>query len=561
MLRHASGHGNVTTKEEDVIEKQRKVRWWATIALAIGLSGPALADQKDTLIVALDTLGAQTMDPILEGRAPHAHYQAPVYDALIGFNYEKGGLGPGVAERWERAADNMSWTFYLRKDVRWHNGDPLTAHDVKFSLERTMSKESIASRAKSLRKAVKSIEVIDDHTVRVHTKKVNIHFPAGLSRAVFQEGQLMPKKYIEKVGVKEFRKNPIGSGPWKFVKSVPGDYVEYEAVDYPHFRGTPNFKRLRILLVPEESTRVAMVRTGEAAIASISPDSIAEVEAAKLKLISVPGTMQAIYGFYGMYKDSQKNNPLRDVRVREALSLAIDRQQIIDHVMNGRAKIPMPFATYAYAVDTDIERWQKWGKTALRYDPKRAKELLAEAGYPNGFDMTFANTALPGTPFMTQIGVAVADFWSKLGVTVKLDTYEWGAFRLMYRGEQKKLTGKVSMFRTAGRPVAVARYRSAFWSGSTLARIGNTKFCDSVCKAYDAIQDQLLTEPDDAKRYTATNKMLQLIADTWMAVPIIEGQGYWAVNPKKVGAFKPIPGRHEFGDVFERMPRPEQKTW
>jgi len=70
-----------------------------------------------------------------------------------------------------------------------------------------------------------------------------------------------------------------------------------------------------------------------------------------------------------------------------------------------------------------------------------------------------------------------------------------------------------------------------------------------------------LTEPDDAKRYTATNKMLQLIADTWMAVPIIEGQGYWAVNPKKVGAFKPIPGRHEFGDVFERMPRPEQKTW
>ena len=90
MLRHASGHVNVTTKEEDVIEKQRKVRWWATIALAIGLSGPALADQKDTLIVALDTLGAQTMDPILAGRAPHAHYQAPVYDALIGFNYEKG---------------------------------------------------------------------------------------------------------------------------------------------------------------------------------------------------------------------------------------------------------------------------------------------------------------------------------------------------------------------------------------------------------------------------------------------------------------------------------------
>ena len=111
----------------------------ASAILLFAISSQAL-EQKGTLIVALDTLGGQTMDPILEGRAPHAHYQAPVYDALIGFNYEKGGLGPGVAERWERSADNMSWTFYLRKDVRWHNGDPLTAHDVKFSLERTMSK-------------------------------------------------------------------------------------------------------------------------------------------------------------------------------------------------------------------------------------------------------------------------------------------------------------------------------------------------------------------------------------------------------------------------------------
>ena len=164
------------------------------------------------------------------------------------------------------------------------------------------------------------------------------------------------------------------------------------------FAGRLSSSAWRILLVPEESTRVAMVRTGEAAIASISPDSIAEVEAAKLKLVSVPATMQAIYGFYGLYKDSEKDNPLRDVRVREALSLAINRQEIIDHVMNGRAKIPMPFATYSYAVDTDIKRWQQWGENALRYDPKRAKELLTEAGYPNGFDMTFANTALPGTP-------------------------------------------------------------------------------------------------------------------------------------------------------------------
>ena len=534
------------------------------VPLLLVLTGNAAAadEPKGTLVVALETLGGQTMDPILEGRAPHAHYQAPVYDALIGFNYEKGGLGPGVTEKWELTDDGNSWTFHLQKGLTWHNGDPLTAHDVKFSLERTMSEESIASRASALRRNVKSIEVIDDHTVKVFTNGVQVHFPAGLSRAVFQEGQLMPKKYIEEVGVEEYRKNPIGSGPWKFVKSVPGDYVEYEAWDHPHWRGKPKFKTLRILLVPEESTRVAMVRTGEAAIASISPEAIQEVESANLKVVSVPGTMQAIYQFWGLWQDQHKDSPLNDVRVREALSLAIDRQAVIDHVMYGQASWPLPFATFDYAVDTDIERWKKWSEEALRYDPKRAKELLAEAGYPNGFDMEFANTALPGTPYMTQIGVAVADFWQKIGVNVKIVNYEWGAFRLLYRGDQKKLAGRASMFRTAGRPIAMARYAGTFTNTNKGHHLfGVPDDCDERCQKSDAAHKAAVSSQDEKERFDNTNNMLEIVADSWMAVPIIEGKGYWAINPEKVGKFTPIPGRHEFGDVFERMQHPEDAPW
>lgn len=529
--------------------------WMFTVGFA------AAADQKGTLVVALETLGGQTMDPILEGRAPHAHYQAPVFDALVGYDYEKGGIGPGVAERWELGPDGQSWTFFLQKGLKWHNGDPLTAHDVKFSLERTMSKDSLASRATALRRNVKSIDVIDDHTVRVNTKGVQVHFPASLSRAVFQEGQLMPKKYIESVGVEEFRKNPVGSGPWKFVESVPGDYVEYEAVDHDHWRGKPSYKRLRILLIPEESTRVAMVRTGEAAIASISPESISEAKAAKLKVISVPATMQAIYQFWGAWREDQKDNPVSNPKVREALSLAIDRQAIIEHVMYGEASWPMPFATFGYSSDMSQNRWRAWSKEALRYDPKRAKELLAEAGYPDGFELKFANTALPGTPYMTQIGIAIADFWTKIGVDVKLKNYEWGAFRLLYRGDQKKLSGGVSMYRTAGRPMAAARY-SVFASrkeGQNL--FGSSAECPDSCKAFDALYRTVVSEKDDTKRQANTDKMIESVADSWIAVPVLEGKGYWAINPDKVGAFKPIPGRHEFGDVFERMPRPEQKAW
>src|SRR5882724_11524308 len=128
---------------------------------------------------ALDTSAAD-----MDTRAPHAHYHAPIWDSLVGFDLENGGIGPGVAERWEQAADGKSWTFYLRKGLRFHNGDPVTAQDVKFSLERVMSPESISSGAAALRRAVDRIEVVDDLTVRVYTKGVIPQFAASLSRAV-----------------------------------------------------------------------------------------------------------------------------------------------------------------------------------------------------------------------------------------------------------------------------------------------------------------------------------------------------------------------------------------
>src|SRR5438552_9739336 len=433
-------------------------------SLLAGAVMPATAADKDTLVIALDTLGAQVMDPIFDTRAPHAHYQAPIWDSLVGFDVEKGGIGPGVAERWERAADGKSWTFYLRKGLKFHNGDAVTGHDVKWSLERIMTPESISSGAAALRRAIDHIEVLDDHTVRVHTKGVIPHFAASLSRAVFMEGTVMPKKYIETVGAEGFREKPTGSGPWKFVRLVPGDRTEYEAVTTPHWRGTPQFKKLTLLLVPEQSTRIAMVRTGEASIVSIGPEAIKEAQAGGMKIVSVPGTMQAVYMFWGLYRPEAKGSPLTDVRVREALSLAIDRQQLIDHVMVKQARWPMPFATFRYSSDMDLARWDDWAKTALRYDPPRAKKLLAEAGFPNGFPMTFWNTALPGTPFMVQIGEAVAGFWEKIGVKVEMKTVEWGVFDPMSRGEQKGLVGTASMYRTAGRPEPIPRYATTFVS-------------------------------------------------------------------------------------------------
>jgi len=536
--------------------------WALAMLLAAAACWPASAqNQKGTLVFTVESLGAQTLDPILEARPGNAVYQAAMYDSLVGFDLEKGGVGPGVAEQWQMSDDGLSWTFTLRPGQKFHNGDPLTAQDVKFSLQRQMLPHSLASAAATMRRTIKSIDVVDDLTLRITTSNPQISLPASLSRAVAPEGAVMPKSYIEKIGEDDFRKKPIGSGPWRFVRNVPGDRIEFEAVNYPHWRGTPNFKNLHVLLVPEESTRVAMVRTGEAGIASIGPETMLSATRGGLEVLSVPGTMQALYQFWGVYRPEFKNSPVADRRVREALSLAIDRQQLIDHVMNGKARMPYPFAAFGYTEYISHDRWEKWTREALRYDPAAAKKLLAEAGYPNGFELNFANTALPGTQFMVDIGTAIADMWTKIGVRVKLKHYEWGSFAPLVRGDQQQLAGGASMYRTAGRPDVPWRYSASFASDSEQHLIGEKGSCDETCQEFDRIYQQLLGERDPVKRTALTDRMVELVADTWTAVPIIEGMGYYAVNTRQVGQFAPIPGRHELGDVFERIPRADQKPW
>src|SRR6266542_4815734 len=173
--------------------------------LAVSASNPLAAQtQKGTLVFTVESLGAQTLDPILEGRPGNAVYQAAMYDSLVGFDLKKGGVGPGVAERWELSPDGLTWTFFIRPDQTFHNGDKLTAHDVKFSLERQMGPGSLASAAASMKRTIKSIEVVDDLTVKVNTVSPQIGLPAALSRAVAPEGAIMSTNYIEKVGEEEF---------------------------------------------------------------------------------------------------------------------------------------------------------------------------------------------------------------------------------------------------------------------------------------------------------------------------------------------------------------------
>ena len=530
-------------------------------------------DPTGTLTVSLENLGAQTTDPILQTRAGHAQYQAPIYDALLGFNLESqyGGVGPGVAEEWGIDPDGNSWTFRLPEGLVFHNGEALTAEDVKFSLERTMFHvESLVGDGNRLSRQLRqppeeAIEVIDPLTVRMHTDGPKPHFWSLLTRAVFQGGQIMPKDYIESVGDDGFRAEPVGSGPWMYAGHSVGDYFQYEAFDKSH-RGIPHFAKMSLLIVPEESTKLAMVRTGQADIIDLVPESAPEVEAAGAKLTVVEGVGMFIYQFWGLYFDEAQALPIGDVRVRQAMSLAINRQDIIDYSLNGFGRPSMPFATFPTSVDVDVPRWQKWSEDTLVYDPERAKQLLAEAGYPDGFEVTFWSTNFSGTPYMNDLSQAVTGFWEEIGIETDLRIIESGIFipmtRLPSHDEWAEgYNGAVTIFRNAGRPLPVPRYQTTFHPDSNHVAFGDREHMTPLAEEYLRLHEIAISERDEAKRFKATNDILQLVADQWIGVPIVQGVSLYASNPDTVGRWQGIYGRGELGDVFHRIPHAEGNPW
>ena len=398
----------------------------------------------------------------------------------------------------------------------------------------------------------------------MNTTSPQIGLPAGLSRAVAPEGAIMPKNYIEKVGEEEFRKKPIGSGPWKFVRNVPGDRIEFTAVTTPHWRGRPHFKDLHDPAgAGGEHARGhgAHRRGGDRLDRARRPCSAPRAPGWRCWRCPAPCRRSSSSG--APASRSVKDSPIAKPRVRQALSLAIDRKQVIEHVMNGKAQhAAIRSRPSATPTIFSADRWKKWADEAYRYDPALAKKILAEEGYPNGFELKFANTALPGTQFMVDIGTAIADMWTKIGVKVTLKHYEWGAVR----ADGARRPGRA---RSAG-PRCTARPAGPTRRGATTAPsrprapqrlLGDKDNCHEACQEFVKTYKRAARRARPGKRTALNDHMVELVANSWTVVPIIEGMGYYAINTKKVGQFEAIPGRHELGDVFERIPRPEQKPW
>jgi peptide/nickel transport system substrate-binding protein len=302
----------------------------------------------------------------------------------------------------------LTYEFLIRKNAKFHNGDPVTGEDVKFTFDRYKG-----ASARLLKEKVKEVQIVAPNRVRFVLKEAWPDFMAFYGTSATGAAWIVPKKYVEKVGDDGYKKAPIGAGPYKFVSFTPGVELVMEAFpDY--WRKAPSVKRLIMKSITDESTRAAAVKTGEVDAGFLFGGAVAE------DLKRTPGVrVQAplLYGIYWLdFLDRwDPKSPWADKRVRLAASLAIDRDAINQAEMLGMGKSAGAFVPPQFDFALAVE--------PPRYDVARAKQLMAEAGYANGFD---AGDLTPLPPY-TTLGESVGNFLGVIGVRTRC--VRWSARR------------------------------------------------------------------------------------------------------------------------------------
>ncbi len=320
---------------------------------------------------------------------------------------------PSLAESWTVSPDSKVYEFRLRKGVKFHNGDTMTAEDVVFSFWRYR-----AAHAKTIHAKTEKVEIVNPYLVRFHFKEPFPDFFEYLVPGTTSIQWVVPKKYVERVGDLGFKKHPVGCGPYKFVEFVPGVKLVAEAFQ-EYWRKVPHIKRMEIYIVLEPSTRLTMARRGEVDIATQMQGVYYE------QLKKDPSLRHVLVGSsstWHILPTSQwdPKSPWSDIRVRKAASLAIDRKTLADIFMPGTD----PLGSIALVGDPNGVQFPP-----DPYDPAQAKKLLAEAGYPKGFD---GGKFYPYEGGYWPYGEQVATYWKAVGInveTVLLDRPAWLATR------------------------------------------------------------------------------------------------------------------------------------
>jgi len=411
-------------------------------------------------------------------------------------------MAPSLAESWSMSPDGLVYEFVLRKGAKFHNGDPVTAEDVKFSFDRYKG-----AAAKLLHDRVREVQIVDPSRVRFHLKEPWPDFMTFYGTSATGAAWIVPKKYVEKVGDDGFKKAPIGAGPYRVVSFTPGVELVMEAFE-GYWRKVPSVKRLVFRSMPDETTRAAALKAGDVDIVYLLSGPLAE-EVKRTPGLRLAAAMPPGVVFLDLPEQWDPKSPWHDLRVRQAAGYALDRTALSQAETLGLSRptgglIPRVL-DFSRAYDPPV------------HDPARARRLLAEAGYPNGFD---AGDLTPFPPYFS-LAEAVGNYLQAVGIRTRLRTMERAAFLTAWREHKIRgvIMGLGAPAGNAATRIEVYVTKGGIYSAGEVPEI-------------ETLYQRQARELDRKKREGLLHQIQQIMYDRAMYVPIYELAFLWGIGPR-----------------------------
>src|SRR5262244_2580226 len=482
------------------------------IAAAVAsFSSPAGASARGKLVLAWHAgFASRWLDPQEhDGTATPDNFFTAIHDALIKNQGTQLYDHLALAEKCTMSPDSKTATFTLRKGTKFHNGDPVTPQDVKFTYENYRG-----AKADVFKKRTERVEIVNDRTVRFVFKEPFLDFPILFGTAnVAGASWVVPEKYYKQVGADGFKQKPIGAGPYKLVNLEPGVKIEMEAFD-GYYRPV-HVKQLTMIAVPEPATRVAMLERGEADIIYFVPGELIG-RVGKLPGVTLAPVLSATFFIeFPGFQDAK--NPFRDKRVREAVSLAVDRRAMNQAETAGMGRTSGNWINNDVLYAIEVPEYPR--------NVDKAKQLLREAGYPNGFDVDWI-TPLP--TFYSRGERLIAQL-REVGIRGRLQTMERGIFLQRLQGGLKEFPGTQMILHGARIGGSWSFwYEAHFRCGGSLSR-------DRIClKDLDGRFDQFEGWINQTERKKIAEEIQRAILDNYYLVPVFRHAFVNSIGPRMV---------------------------
>jgi ABC-type transport system substrate-binding protein len=453
-------------------------------------------------------IAARWLDPQQhDGTASPDNFIMALHDALIKNLRERRYDDPALAESCAMAEDAKSATFRLRPGIKFHDGTPVTADDVEWSFEHYHG-----AWGEVLHDRTQGVEVVDDRTIRFHFKEPFLDFPILLGTAnVSGAGWVVPAKYYEQVGQSGFMQKPIGAGPYKLVAHEPGVRLEFEA--FADYYRPVHAKQLTMVSVPEAATRIAMLERGEADIIYNVPGELIDRVKNNPKLMLAPVVSANFWLEFPGFQDPK--SPFHDKRVRQAVSLALDRDAINLAECAGLGRVDGNW------INDDVEYGMPWPK--WEHDVAKAKQLMAEAGFANGFDVAWVTPV----PNYYSRGERIVSQLQAIGIRSKLQTIERGVFLKRLQGGLKEWPG-VQIILNAARV-------GGTWSNwyDSFIKCGGFNGQDRNCvPELDAKFSRYLASVEPGERKRLATEIQSEILENYYFVPVFRHAAMQAIGPR-----------------------------